>query len=172
MLPATQAAGEATSGWANSVIDALDAMTNPARAFMYQASAATTLHSSTTTWTPIAFDTTFYDTESGFDGSTKWVCPTGWAGFYLVIANLVFDAASGGARRLTVARNGVQVYGRSAGIGVLGSGDYDTQVTHEVFLGEGDYVEAWGRQSSGSDLNTLITSQRTSSLSVCWRAVA
>jgi hypothetical protein len=174
VLPAAQASGVATSGWANDVVAALAAITNPARAFLYQATAVTTIADGSGIWTPVVWDASAVDTEGGWSGS-QYVCQAGWDGYYLCIGDVEFndDPTALGVRRATFGHNGVAITGRCPGFGLVpNDGNVHIQVVHEVFLNEGDYVELLAQQSSGGGLDTSINGVKTSSLSVSWRAAA
>jgi hypothetical protein len=125
------------------------------------------------TWTALAFDAESIDTHNGHSTSTnnsRWVCPTGWAGYYVVSGLVYFATGATPARAGAVAVNGTRVNGTPTRVEPTGDG-FGTSVTVGpifVQLGVGDYVEIHALHAQGSTVATFVGLPTTSSMSVAF----
>lgn len=110
------------------------------------------------TWTPIQWNAESWDTHGMHDNSTNPSRFTAQkAGLYLVTCNYTMNASSGGEARLVgLSKNGAiehVAYRRSNTVAFLAV----CQITAQIFLSRGDYVQGHAYQDSGGGLN-IITS--------------
>lgn len=138
-----------------------------ARASMTQSAAQT--GNGAGAWVSIALQTNVIDTAGGHSttvNNTRWTCPTGQDGTYLITGGVTFDATAGGARLLArIAKNGTQIQG-TAGGGSYGGTAGDTASAHPVVvtLAAGDYVELQG--FSSAVWSTAVFADDTSALNL------
>ena len=125
--------------------------------FTATCSADTTLANNTAT--KIAFDTVGKDNNSEWDaGNTRWECQD--AGDYYCIAKIRFDSNATGYRQIFIYKNGVNVQGFLL---MANTGD----ITHIMIdfklddLIATDYIEIYGKQTSGGNLNVDNTATST-----------
>lgn len=98
------------------------------------------------------YSTIIIDTNSEWDvPNLRWVCKT--TGTYIINATLAWTANSAGYRNLYVYVDGVSVQGNST----PGSGTVSTNniILYKTSLTAGQYVELYGRQNSGGNLDAL-----------------
>jgi hypothetical protein len=126
--------------------------------FTATCSADTTL--STGTPGKIGFDTVGKDANSEWDAvNERWECQD--AGGYLCMAKIRFDSNATGYRQIFIYLNGVSVQGFLL---MANTGDI-THVPIQFVLDDlvaTDYVEIYGKQTSGGDLNVDLTETSTS----------
>lgn len=99
--------------------------------------------------------------------TSRWTCPAGWAGTYLVLGGIRIDGGSTGWRTASLRKNGA---GLNANAGVnseqqsAAGSAFVTVSPTLVQLVTGDYMELWGNQDSGAALNANLTN--------CWLQLA
>lgn len=125
------------------------------------------------TWTAITFTTETIDTHDGHSTSTntsRWTCPTGWAGYYAVSAVLYTAAGVTGVRVCALAKNGTRYRGSVGRAEPVEDnfGNALTTGTHIIQLAVGDYVELHAIHTEGSAINTFAGDPETSSLTVAF----
>jgi hypothetical protein len=110
---------------------------------------------------PVNFNTEDMDTHNGHSTSTntsRWVCPSGWAGWYEVFGGLVFDSVSTTGGRVAAIRvNGADINGGwgPALPGSVGQGAMTRNLL--VQLAVGDYIELCGRWAGGGTVALDLT---------------
>jgi len=117
-------------------------------AFMAEPSADQTI--STASWTKLTYATEIYDTDSAFSDS-KFTVPTGKAGKYFFRAVYFTTLSNSNTIAIRFFKNGSfentsyvsQVVGAAASVPAISSFIFD--------LAEGDYIEAYGYQNTGSN---------------------
>lgn len=126
----------------------------------------------TATYTSATFTTEDLDTLGGHSTSvntSRWTCPTGWAGAYLLSGGGKFVTNVTGSRSAQWAKNGSAIAGsESPGFAADDTSTFAAR-TIVVVLAVGDYVEMQIRQSSGGSLNTdVATTVSQCTMSVAW----
>lgn len=110
------------------------------------------------TWTQLAMDTNVYDTYAGHSTVTNNARYTAQvAGIYLVIGRSAWATNATGVRGAAVTTNGSTPGATTPSvIGPTSSTSVPSvEVVAFIQMAAGDYVTAWGFQSSGGALNTL-----------------
>lgn len=104
-------------------------------------------------WTSEYFDSDgFHDNTTN---NTRLTVPTGKAGKYVVINNILYNANATGIRSSAIRKNGTTYVG-SFDASICGAGtNQSTLVTTVLDLAVGDYVEIDAIQTSGGNLNIL-----------------
>ena len=106
----------------------------------------------TLTWTKANFNTEILDTDGKYDTSNYRFTP-GVAGYYRVSAHGYLQANDGNFGRVAIYKNGSEY---NFSVNSYGFSNYQTQQIQVVmYLDSDDYVEAFFRQSSGSDKTLL-----------------
>lgn len=105
----------------------------------------------------VTFDTEDYDTTSFHSTTTntsRFTIPSGQGGYYFISATLAWPDASAGSRQIKIFKNGTQVSGAQYTVAVnsASASTYTTSTT-VLNLSAGDYIEAFGYQSSGGSLS-------------------
>jgi len=108
------------------------------------------------TWTAITMNSETYDTDGFHSTSTntsRVTIPAGLGGYYLAIGNLQFTANATSWRGIGIYKNGSEVVGAYTDYagGTLGTVKIISDVMNLVAT---DYIELYGRQNSGGNLNT------------------
>jgi hypothetical protein len=110
---------------------------------------------SDSTVTNVTWDTEITDVGTFVDIAgqpTRVTIPAGWAGSYLVVAQLRFAGSATGVRELVVNKNGAALPWSDNQPGAATAGNYH-HLTFPVTLAVGDYVTATAYQTSGGSLN-------------------
>lgn len=104
------------------------------------------------TWTKSTFDTVTTDANSEWDAAnTRWVCQED--GVYAVYAIITFVAKATGVRSVNVYKNGAFNNGAYGSFYSNGSSSTTRPFTYSpLSLVAGDYLEVYGYQLSGGDL--------------------
>jgi hypothetical protein len=117
---------------------------------------STTQSLANSTWTAITMNSETYDTDGFHSTSTntsRITIPTGLGGYYLAIGNLAFAANATSWRGIGIYKNGSEVVG--AYTDYAGGTTGTVQIISDIMnLVAGDYIELYGRQNSGGNLNT------------------
>lgn len=139
----------------------VDGALKPPVAQLYQSSVQSVAHN---TFTAVSFGGETLDTHNGHSNTTnnsRWTCPSGWAGYYLVSGTVQWDNPAN-ALCAIIYKNGTAVRGSATRIpSVVAShdGNHDTGVTTcpvVVQLAVGDYVELLVEQNAGATRNTKV----------------
>jgi hypothetical protein len=107
----------------------------------------------TATATAITWDVEDYDTNTMHDNVTnnsRITIPSGQGGYYLVQANLIITDA-GSAASISIYKNGAVLKRQFTGTTI--AGDFDLEITAVLNLAAADYIEIFGRQSTGGNRN-------------------
>lgn len=116
------------------------------------------------TFTAVNFGGETFDTHNGHSTTTnnsRWTCPSGWAGYYLVSGLVQWDNPAN-ALCAAIYKNGTAVRGganRIPSVVATHDGNTDTGVTTgsvEVLLAVGDYVQLLVEQNAGSARSTKV----------------
>jgi hypothetical protein len=115
------------------------------------------------TWVAIAFQTEDFDTDGFHSTSTntsRITIPSGKAGKYLFIGagGLVSAGAGTGRRFMTLYKNGVQIALTQVEFTASSNAVMQLQTTAILDLAVSDYIELYILQTSGSAINTDLTS--------------
>lgn len=119
---------------------------------------------SNATLTAITFDSEHFDTDAYHSTSTntsRITIPSGKNGYYRISGTLKWDPNGTGDRACAIYKNGSNVrwvYQMGAGASAV----YNFSFAITLNLAVGDYVELYGYQSSGGNLNALGTTTDTS----------
>jgi hypothetical protein len=109
---------------------------------------------SNSTDTALTFDAEDFDTDAFHDNSsnnTRLTIPAGKGGKYLLSGALAWAGNANGLRAIKIYKNGVFLTENSL---FFGGSDGLTQPVSQVFdLAVADYLEVFGRHSSGGSLN-------------------
>lgn len=122
------------------------------------------------TFTALNFQGEAADTHNGHSTTTntsRWTCPSGWAGYYLV-SGLVYLFNPSVSMCCHIRKNGVGVKGSLTRSGPA-SVTTDTGLssgTVVVPMSVGDYVEVFVEQNAGATRHTFVGGDFTSGLSV------
>lgn len=116
-----------------------------------------------TTFTPIAFDTNVIDTYSGHSttvNNSRYTAVV--SGYYLALATVNFGSNAGaGQRSVGFQINGGGIITNTQSTVPSGSIGFTALTTaHLAFLNVGDYIETLGYQSTGGSLTTLTAGMR------------
>jgi len=104
--------------------------------------------------TALIMDVEDEDTHNGHTtGSTAWICPAGWGGVYHVTANVQWAANTVGNRYLYLYKNGAATRYRSSA--PAASGSPMANVSGQIRLAAGNWVEAMAYQNSGGSLDIV-----------------
>jgi hypothetical protein len=115
------------------------------------------------TFTAVAFSVEKYDTDNFHSTSTntsRITIPSGKAGKYLITGKLNFNSNATGYRQIAIYKNGSSLSYNAFAV-VNGNVTGVTIVSLDS-LAEGDYLELFGYQTSGGNLNTESGSTATS----------
>lgn len=152
------------------LVDPVNFLLAPPRAQLRQ-TAAQTLANNTST--AITFTTEDFDSEGGHSTSSntsRYVAA--YAGWYLVTGGIAYSNSATGARYAWLRVNGSDLAGSMASLTSVGASDFAgvNVRSRYVSLNVGDYVEIVGHQTSGGNLDTVVSPTRNqSTLSVVWR---
>lgn len=105
-------------------------------------------------WTPLAFNTTTFDTaamHSDTVNNSRLTCTR--AGYYAITGNVAFDANATGARWGHIRLNRAVTLSEFNVNGIVGSFTTRVSPLAVFFLSVGDYVEFQVYQTSGGTLN-------------------
>jgi hypothetical protein len=124
-------------------------------------------------WTPLTFSAERIDTDNGHSTSantSRWVVPTGWAGYYSLSGIVFFATGTTGVRCAALAKNGTRIPGSSTRTSPCADGFGNGVTTGSMVeqLAVGDYVELIALHNQGSAVNTFVTSPETSGLRVAF----
>jgi len=123
----------------------------------FGANASSTQSISTGVWTKVQMDTEAWDTDGAYDPTTnyRFTVPTGKGGRYLINAGLEFGSIpSSTIAQCTIRKNGSSVAGSSQRDYPPGStADVKWTLSTIMNLSDGDYIEMWVYQNSGSSKN-------------------
>jgi hypothetical protein len=118
----------------------------------------------------ITFTTEDLDRDGGHDtvtNTSRYTAQT--AGWYLVAGSVGFAGNNTGRRGCRLAVNGTALNGSLTIVASAGVGTCQIPaVTRIVTLSANDYVEVQGIQESGGNLNTAVTAENQSTLTVVW----
>ena len=123
---------------------------------------------------PMQFQAEMYDTHNGHDNATnnsRWTCPSGWAGYYLVSGMGMIASGTTGVRLCWLRKNGsIAIPGtlQRAQPPADNGGAAVAANSAVVYLAVGDYVEVVFLHTQGSAVNTFCTSPYIPALSVAW----
>jgi hypothetical protein len=124
----------------------------------------------TATFAAITWDVEVRDNDSMHStvtNTSRMTCVT--AGWYEVSGAVGWTGSAVGNRLSRWAVNGTAVTGTEvSAAGTLATGVAFAAMTTGLFLNVGDYVELFGWQSSGGNLNTNVTGASVSRASVRW----
>jgi hypothetical protein len=133
--------------------DAINFLLSPPRCSLYK-SADGSLND--LAWGVIGFDTELYDpyTPAAHSGTSSRLTAAE-TGLYTIFAKIRFGGITSGAMDLDVRKNaaGVQTGGTRLQVDTVGAttgGDEFPSLTFDDQLNAGDYIEMFGRQSSGA----------------------
>lgn len=151
----------------NALVAAISFNLNPPIARLRQTSAQSLTNGAPTA---ITMDTHDEDSVNGHSTSSNTSRYTAvYAGWYRVSGGVSYAVNSTGVRAAYWYVNGSVINGSEA------MGPSSTAVFHStsarstlVYLNVGDYVELYGYQTSGAGLNTAVSGQSSSSMSVEW----
>lgn len=91
--------------------------------------------------------------------TSRWTCPAGWAGTYLVMAGVRIDGGSTGWRTASIRKNGAGLVGNK-GINSeqqnAAGAAFVTIAPTLVALAGGEYLELFATQDSGAALNANL----------------
>jgi len=154
--------------WMSNVYNGLTYLSNPPAATLVQTSATTSLTSGT--WGAIGFDSSTFDNYGMHSNVTNTSRATiQQAGKYLIAGTVAFAFNASGDRGAKIMKNGAVVQGPYS-LSPTSSGHTPSVATAGFILpcAVGDYLELAGYQNSGGALNTLISVDQSSSLTVIW----
>lgn len=164
--PVRPAGSTLTSGiYGSDVTDSIQFLVNPPTFVGTQTVAQSIANSA---WTAITLDTEQLDDYDGHSTSvntSRWTCPTGYAGWYTVCGVYAPFGNATGFRAARIQVNGSPILGAASYIPPAGA--IDTGIvtpTRDIQLAVGDYVQLAGFQSSGGALNTAIDPDLRSAL--------
>jgi len=144
--------------WKSDVTDAVTFLANPPVFQAYQSAAQSISNSSVTA---LGMDTEVVDTYNGHDtvtNNSRWTCPTGAAGTYVAIGYFGLAANATGVRLVRINKNGATLPLSQSDLATPGTAvSLATFSIALVQLAVGEYVEAYGFQTSGGALNTTPT---------------
>ncbi len=121
-------------------------------AFSAYANAATT--TTTGAFTKIAFQVEEYDTNNNYDNTTNYRFTPTVAGYYQISAGVQFAADPDGGVAVVIYKNGTAY--RTGSFFPNGNISPEAVVSALVYFnGSTDYVEIYGYQAAGNNLNTV-----------------
>lgn len=126
------------------------------------------------TSTALTWDTEDFDTVGGHStvtATSRYVCQTGYAGYYVVRAAAAWASSATGLRDIWIAVNGTETPGSMITVEAPPAGVWSQMTETTVLLAVGDYVEAVVLQTSGGALSTDTggaSSARQSRLEIQW----
>jgi hypothetical protein len=172
--PPTITGGVLTSSQLNQYRDAINFTDNPPRAELRQIVAQTF-----TTAVAAAFTFTAFDVDQDYLGGAGHSISVNtsrytanYAGWYQASGAGSFANNTTGTRIMTTRVNGTVLSGSRLIIPAASSGANAMMVpvrTKHVYLNVGDYVEIWGLQDSGSNLNSDVSAaELQASMTVRW----
>lgn len=132
----------------------------------------------TSTWTSITFGVEDVDNDFASTGGHSTVTNTSrytavYAGWYFLGGGVAFASNATGIRATRWAINGSAVNGSQCTDSPITGNPHNVPGRGKfVFLAVGDYVELQGFQSSGGALNTAVSTDSQSSMSVGWKSIA
>jgi hypothetical protein len=146
----------ADSAASNGIKWAAAAAASFAGAVVYNSAAQTLSNNTLTaiTWNSEDIDTNGFHSTS--TNTSRITVPTGYAGKYLVGAVLNWDQSNGTGERTTLFyKNGSAVASSAAGLGAGGvpSATYPLGFSFVVDCAVNDYLEVYGKQTSGGNLS-------------------
>lgn len=151
------------------LVDPINFLQNPPLAVLRQTVAQTLANNTSTV---ITFTTEDEDSENGHDNSTNPSRYTAvYAGWYWVAGAICYSTSATGARYTWLRVNGSDLNGSMSSLPTVSSADFAGVATRArlVSLVVGDYVELVGHQTSGGNLDTVISPARNqSTLSIVW----
>lgn len=115
--------------------------------------------------TKVQFDTVEFDDHGFWDsGNFRFVIPSGFAGLYSIELIICFAGNSTGSRAANIEQGGE----RKAGTWQPNNGTSDTRmdVSTDLVLGVGDFIEGVAFQTSGAALDVLGTGTNRTHLSI------
>lgn len=124
--------------------------------------------------TALTWDQENIDTHNGHDNVTnnsRWTCPTGWDGYYLVAGTVFYASGASGVRVVWLRKNtATEIAGSVNRRGPFSGNDGDGIPTPScvVFLAAGDYVALRTIHTQGSTVNTLNSGQYVSGMNVAF----
>lgn len=126
-------------------------------AFQCSAYSSTAQTLSNATFTAITYDTEDYDTgaiHSVSSNTSRMTVPPGGAGLWEFLVGLTFDANATGGRLVRFYKNGSALTYGQVSVPV-NSGSFGTAVNSVIHasLVDGDYIEVFGYQTSGGNLD-------------------
>lgn len=118
---------------------------------------ATFVTTTSANWSAMPFDVTDLDTDSGHSNVTNNTRYTGQVAGWYLIQGFVAWAAAGAQCNIwcALAVNGTLLNGSQQVLQKQGTGLAAVSSQALVQLHVGDYVETWGRQDSGGNVNTF-----------------
>lgn len=105
--------------------------------------------------TYIALTSEDFDTDGFHSNSTnnsRFTIPTGKAGYYLVMGQILWQANSTGQRNVGITKNRTTTLCNTANLASSGSGGARFDCNGISYLAEGDYIELVAYQDSGTTL--------------------
>lgn len=129
--------------------------------------------SSGSAFTPVVIDTETIDTDAGHSTTTnasRYFCQV--AGLYRLTGSVALAAGGTGARGADFQKNGVDILGSEQIVGPAPS--FVTTISPVdtfVRLAVGDYVSLAALQTSGSNMNTVMTGAAVCIFNVEWFSV-
>lgn len=132
----------------------------------------------TATFTSITFTTEDLDDDPAGTGAHDTAVATSrytavYAGWYRCSGGVCFDSNATGQRGSRWAVNGTGVSASAVLISTFSGNIVSVPaMSRLVFLNVGDYVELQGYQSSGGNINTFVSAEFASSMSITWERLA
>lgn len=165
---AQKSAGQLITGalWNAGPKALCDFITNPP---LFRSLASSASATAAGTWYPASLTNTIIDTESGHSNVTNPSRYTAQVpGWYWVEGYFAWDVGgSQGRFECSIAKNGTIVPG-AAQFSTRNNDLQSLSASTLVQLSAGNYVETWGRQNSGTTINTFIGSDLCPSMNVMW----
>ena len=96
------------------------------------------------------FDTNAFHNNS--TNNTRMTIPSGKAGYYLIIGQVLMQGNTTGQRTLSIRKNATTNICRCVNLASSGSGGANFDTNGVAYLAEGDYVELYMYQDSGTTL--------------------
>ena len=121
----------------------------------------------TAVWTAISIDTETFDTDSGHDNvtnNTRYTIQVD--GLYVILGTVAFAASATGLRGSKIFKNGAVLIGSETLIAPGPATGTSAVCQIAAQLVAGDYIELYGFQQSGGNLNTLNNGECASTLLV------
>lgn len=145
----------------------LDLIGGPPRARLRQTSAQLVANS---TFTTITFDVEDYDNYDGHSITLNTGRYTAQiAGYYHICGKIAWVANATGRRASVIQVNGVDLTGSQIALPATAANDGQFPIlSTDVLLSVNDYVQVQGFQESGGNLNTGVTGNQGSMMTVRW----